>query len=136
LASGIGPSGTGEDTVKVFGTDGRLVVPALVDDPQLSPLDLALARNGNIVVSSEWPFGAKDAVSNIREYDAASGRLVRVLRCDERFYNPRGLRFGPDGDLNCVTRDEVVSFDFETGACIGPRITFTRLFGQALVFFA
>ena len=29
-----------------------------VRDPELSPLDLAIAPNGNIVVSSEHPFGA------------------------------------------------------------------------------
>lgn len=139
LASGIGPSGTGEDTIKVFGPDGRLVVPALVDDLRLSPLDLTVAPNGNILVSSEWPFGAQDAISSIREYDTASGGLVRIFKCDGstmRFCKPRGLRFGPDGDLYCVARDEVVSFDYETGACTGPRISYTRLFGQALVFFA
>lgn len=59
LASGMGPSGAGEETIKVFGTDGRLVVPALVDDPQLSPLDLTIVPNSNITVSSEWPFGTK-----------------------------------------------------------------------------
>ena len=93
LASGIGPSGTGEDTIKVFGPDGRLVVPALVDDLRLSPLDLTVAPNGNILVSSEWPFGAQDAISSIREYDTASGGLVRISnvmgqRC--AFANPEG----------------------------------------------
>ena len=123
----------------MFGPDGRLVVPALVDDLRLSPLDLTVAPNGNILVSSEWPFGAQDAISSIREYDTASGGLVRIFKCDGstmRFCKPRGLRFGPDGDLYCVARDEVVSFDYETGACTGPRISYTRLFGQALVFFA
>jgi len=32
-----------------------------VTDPELSPLDLAIAPNGNIVVSSERPFGMSDA---------------------------------------------------------------------------
>ena len=78
----MGPSGAGEETIKVFGTDGRLVVSALVDDPQLSPLDFTIAPNGNIMVSSEWPFGAKDALSSVREYDSASGRLIRILQPD------------------------------------------------------
>ena len=69
LASGMGPSGGGEETIKVFDADGELVTPRLVDDPQLSPLDLVIAPNGNIVVSCEWPFGAADAKSSVREYD-------------------------------------------------------------------
>jgi hypothetical protein len=51
----------------------------LVADPELSPLDLAIAPNGNIVVSSERPFGAEDAVTTVREYDARDGHLVRVF---------------------------------------------------------
>jgi hypothetical protein len=43
--------------------------------PELSPLDLAIAPNGNIVVSSEYPFGASDAVATVREYDSADGHL-------------------------------------------------------------
>ena len=77
--------------------------PRLVEDSQLSPLDLAIAPNGNIVVSCEWPFGGRDAISSVREYDSTSGRLVRIFRPDESilFRNPRGLRFSPDGDLYC-----------------------------------
>ena len=107
----------GENTIKVFDADGHLLVPRLVEDSQLSPLDLAVAPNGHIVVSCEWPFGGRDAISSVREYDSNSGRLVRIFRPDGSilFRNPRGLRFSPDGDLYCVARDEVVSFDFETG---------------------
>jgi DNA-binding beta-propeller fold protein YncE len=137
LASGIGPSGTGEETVKVFDADRKLVVPRLVDDPQLSPLDLMVAPNGNVVVSSEWPFGAEDAISTVREYDSTSGRLVRTFEPDgpARFRNPRGLRFGPDGNLYCVGRDEVIHFDFETGAYAGAAVTLAGMFGQAVEFF-
>ncbi len=97
--------------------DGHLLVPRLVEDSQLSPLDLAIAPNGNIVVSCEWPFGGRDAISSVREYDSNSGRLVRIFRPDGSilFRNPRGLRFSPVGDLYCVARDEVVSFDFRDG---------------------
>jgi hypothetical protein len=104
----------------------------LVEDSQLSPLDLAIAPNGNIVVSCEWPFGARDAISSVREYDSTSGRLVRIFSPDGSipFHNPRGLRFSPDGDLYCVGRDEVVSFDFETGEFSGAVVKCSNLFGQ------
>jgi hypothetical protein len=108
-----------------------------VRDPELSPLDLAIAPSGNIVVSSEHPFGAANAVTTIREYDHVDGRLARVLvpKYGARFQKPRGLRFGPDARLYCVVRDEVVVFDFETGECLGAVARLPRLNGQAVIFF-
>jgi DNA-binding beta-propeller fold protein YncE len=79
LASGIAPLGEGDNTIVVFDRSGTLRTPRLVTDPKLSPLDLKFAPNGNIVVASEWPFAAPDAVTNVREYDPATGQLVRVL---------------------------------------------------------
>jgi hypothetical protein len=109
----------------------------LVEDTDLSPLDLALAPNGNIVTSSEVPFGAQDAATSVREYDPRTGKLVRVFRPDRsvHFQQPRGLRFGPDGRLFCVTRDEIVVFDFESARRLGAVVRFDRLHGQALEFF-
>jgi hypothetical protein len=82
----------------------------LVSDPELSPLDFAVAPNGNIVVSSEHSFGLPDAVTSVREYGAADGHLIRVFSAggSAEFRRPRGLRFGPDGTLYCVARDEVM----------------------------
>ena len=107
----------------------------LVADPELSPLDLTIAPNGHIVVASEFPFGAPDAVTTVREYDAATGRLVRVFAPDPalEFRRPRGLRFGPDDHLYCVGEGHVVSFDFSTGGFVGPVVKLPRLNGQALV---
>jgi hypothetical protein len=135
LASGIGPSGAGENTIAVFRQDGALRTPRLVGDPELSPLDLAVAANGNIVVSSEWPFGSPDAAATVREYDPATGRLVRVFAPDPGlgFARPRGLRFGPDGRLYCAGKDHAVCFDFSTGSFIGVAARLERLNGQALV---
>jgi hypothetical protein len=135
LASGIGPSGEGENTIAVFDHRGALRTPRLVDDPELSPLDLVLAPNGNIIVSSEWPFGARNATSSVREYDHSTGALARVFAPDPAigFARPRGLRFGPDGRLYCVGRDHVITFDFVTGTYLGARAQLRRLNGQALV---
>jgi DNA-binding beta-propeller fold protein YncE len=137
LASGIGPSGQGDNTILAF-APGTLTQPSqLVADPELSPLDLAIAPDGNIVVASELPFGAVDAVTSVREYDPRDGHLVRVFSANGKaeFRKPRGLRFGPNGLLCCVARDEVVAFDFASGECKGAIARLPRLNGQALVFF-
>ncbi len=113
----------------------RTVPDAWVTDPELSPLDLTLAPNGHIVVASECPFGAPDALTSVREYDSATGKLVRVFAPDPslKFRRPRGLRFGPDDRLYCVGEDHVVAFDFSTGDFLGPVVHLPRLNGQALV---
>ena len=137
LASGIGPDGRRDNTVLAYNRDTPLQVNPLVADPELSPLDLAIAPNGSIIVSSEHPFGAVDAVTSIREYDRTDGHLVRVFSPAGKaeFRNPRGLRFAPDGLLCCVARDEVVAFDFASGTCLGTIVRLPRLNGQALAFF-
>ncbi len=135
LASGTSPAGEGDNTIVVFDAAGRLRSPELVTDPELSPLDLTIAPNGSVLVSSEWPFGDPDAATTVREYDPATGRLVRVLRPDGYggFRRPRGLRFGPGGRLYCVAEDGVAAFDFATGRFAGPVVQLARLNGQALV---
>jgi DNA-binding beta-propeller fold protein YncE len=137
LSSGIGPSGEGDNTIVVLGPGQEMKPRRLVHDPELSPLDLTMAPNGNMVVSSEYPFGSKDAVTSVREYSAADGRLVRVFSAGglAEFRAPRGLRFGPDGTLYCVARDEVVAFDFGRGQCLGVVVRYPRLNGQAMAFF-
>jgi DNA-binding beta-propeller fold protein YncE len=135
LASGVGPSGGGDNTVVVFEGVETAQARRLVSDPELSPLDLTIAPNGNIVVASEHPFGTRDAVSSIREYDPASGNLVRVFMPDRslEFQRPRGLRFGADNRLYCVGEGHVVVFDFLSGDFLGAAVTLPGLHGQALV---
>jgi hypothetical protein len=135
LASGIGPSGEGDNTILVFDPDAPTQPRRLVTDPELSPLDLTVAPNGHIVVASESPFRAPDAVVTVREYDPASGDLVRIFAPDGsvNFRQPRGLRLGPDGHLYCVGEAHAIAFDFSTGDFLGPVVRLPRLHGQALV---
>jgi hypothetical protein len=135
LSSGIGRFGEGDNSIAVFDRDGRLHNPRLVSDPELSPLDLAIAPGGNLIVSSEWPFGSPGARATIREYDPSTGRLIRVLAPDPavKFTRPRGLRFGPGGQLYCVGQDHVVAFDFATGRFLGVIAELRRLNGQAVL---
>jgi DNA-binding beta-propeller fold protein YncE len=135
LSSGIGPSGEGGNTITMFDRDGRLANPRLVTDPELSPLDLAIAPGGSLVVSSEWPFGSPRATASVREYEPSTGRLIRVLAPDPAvmFSRPRGLRFAPDGRLYCVGRDQVIAFDFPTGAFLGVTAELRKLNGQAVL---
>ncbi len=137
LASGIGPDGRGDNAILAFPPAAPMKPARLVADPELSPLDLAIAPNGNIVVASERPFGAVDAVTGVREYDSTDGHLVRVFSTNGKveFRKPRGLRFAPNGLLCCVALDDVVGFDFATGECLGAIARLPRLNGQALVFF-
>jgi DNA-binding beta-propeller fold protein YncE len=137
LASGIGPNGEGTNTIIAFASGERAQPVVIVADPELSPLDLLIAPNGNIVVSSEHPFGVPDAVTTVREYDPTDGRLVRVLSPNglAESRNPRGLRLDPDGTLYWVARDEVIGFDFAHGRCLGALVRYPRLNGQAVVLF-
>ena len=137
LASGVGPGGEGDNTILAFDSDRRMLPSWKVQDPELSPLDLAIAPNDNIIVSSEHPFGAANAVTTVREYDHADGHLVRVLAPNHgvQFRKPRGLRFGPHARLYCVAQDEVVAFDFAVGNCLGAVVTLPGLNGQAVIFF-
>jgi hypothetical protein len=137
LASGIGPDRQGDNIILAF-SPGTCTQPSrLVTDPELSPLDLAIAPNGNIVASSEHPFGAVDAVTSVREYDAMDGHLVRVFSPGGKaeFRKPRGLRFAANGHFYCVARDEVVAFEFASGECLGVMARLPGLNGQALAFF-
>jgi hypothetical protein len=55
LASGIGPGGEGDDTIVAVAPGGGMLSPRLVQDPDLSPLDLVIAPNGNILLSKRGP---------------------------------------------------------------------------------
>src|ERR1700746_1422294 len=50
LASGIGPGGEGDNTILAFGPERTIKSSWRVEDPALSPLDLSIAPNGNVIV--------------------------------------------------------------------------------------
>jgi hypothetical protein len=59
LASGTGPNEVGDNALVAFDPSEPKRPIWLVSDPELSPLDLSIARNGNIVVSSEHPMPSR-----------------------------------------------------------------------------
>jgi hypothetical protein len=71
----------------------------------------SVAPNGHSQEATMLPFGAMVT--------------SRALSCESS--TRRGLY--------CVARDEVASFDFETGEYVGAIVNFSDLFGQALEFF-
>jgi bifunctional DNA-binding transcriptional regulator/antitoxin component of YhaV-PrlF toxin-antitoxin module len=85
LASGIGPSGDGDNAILVFDLDAPGQSRRMVTDPELSPLDLTVVPDGDIVIASESPFRAPDAVVAAREYRSWSQFRIRRTR---RFYFP------------------------------------------------
>jgi DNA-binding beta-propeller fold protein YncE len=134
LSSGIGPSGEGENTIAMFSQDGTPIETHLIEDRELSPLDMTVAPNGNLVINSEWPFGAPYAEVTVREYDPTTGQLLRVLSPDPSigFAKPRGLRLTSDDRLYCVGKDHVVVYDFSTGRFLGIVAELEGLNGQAV----
>ena len=89
-------------------------------DPDLSPLDLIVAPNGNVIVSSEHPFGAPDAVSTLREYDSESGGSFAFSppRSGQRFRSSAGYP-SVRRAISTAALDEVVAFDCASGRCVG-----------------
>ena len=102
--------------------------------PFLSALDLVIAPNGNVVVSSEFPLGSTEAKATLREYDSDSGKLVRVFALPTGFRKPRGIRFDPDNRLYCTGADHVARFDFSTGHFLDFLFQLKRLNGQSVEF--
>jgi len=103
-----------------------------VADPDLSPLDLAIAPNGSIVVSNEQPFGMPDVVTSVRKYEPKSGRLLRVRTAPPNSASHAACVFDGAGNPHCTAKDEIVAFDFASGRRIGTPVRFPRPHGQAL----
>jgi hypothetical protein len=137
LASGVGPEGRGANTILQFTASGALKNAAFVIDDEVNPLDLGIGPDGNVLVSSESPFGSPDATTSIRTYDRSNGSLVRVFSAPSEvpFRRPPGLRFGPDRHLYCVSQDGVIAFDYLSGRYLGVVFSYPRLHNQAIEFF-
>ncbi len=122
LSSGADPvSGEGQNTILRFDAMGRLDQSFIVRDDALSPLDMEIGPNGHLFVASEFPFGDRRAITTVREYDPVSGRLVRVFdagvdaRGERVTRMPRGITFGPDGELYASGADTVVRYKVASG---------------------
>jgi DNA-binding beta-propeller fold protein YncE len=137
LASGLAADGRGANAILQFTASGTLKNDRFALDDALSPLDLTVGPDGNVLVSNEFPFGSPRPDTSVREYDRRSGTLVRVFRPprDTPFRRPRGLRFGPDGHLYCVAQDGVLAFNYASGQWLGMVVRHPRLNGQAIEFF-
>ncbi len=144
LGNGADPAtGSGGGSIVQFdGITGQVLNPNFVTDPQLSPLDVISGLDGNLYVSSEFPFGSADSVGTVRIYDIMTGELLNVLdggvdeRGQPRLSAPRGMGFGPDGNLyvSSTGTSSVLRFDGITGEFMDVFIEFSQLNGQALNF--
>jgi hypothetical protein len=80
LASGVSPSGEGENTIAVFDQRGALRTPQLVDDPELSPLDLVLARTAISLSAASGPSGQGTRIPAFASTTTAPGHWPACLR--------------------------------------------------------
>lgn len=144
LGNGADPAtGSGGGSINQYdGVTGELLNSNFVNDPELSPLDVINGLDGNLYVSSEFPFGSDEATGTVRIYDIDDGTLLNVLDAgvDEQgeaiLAAPRGMGFGLDENLyvSSTGTGSVVRFDGETGEFIDVLIQFPNLNGQALNF--
>jgi streptogramin lyase len=144
LGNGADPAtGSGGGTILEFdGKTGALTNPNFVDDASLSPLDVIVGPDKNLYVSSEFPFGSANSVGSVHYYSTKTGKLLGVLDAGTdaqgrpRLSRPRGLGFGPDGNLyvSSTGTGTVVRFNGKTKAFIDVFAQYPNLNGQALTF--
>jgi WD40 repeat protein len=144
LGNGADPvSGDGGGSIVQFdGTTGDVINPNFINDPNFSPLDVAIAPDNSLFVSSEFPFGDANSVGTVRRYDSNTGELLQVFDAglDEEgqplLSQPRGIGFGPDGNLyvSSTGTDSVVRFNQTTGQYVDTFVRFPNLNGQGLTF--
>jgi hypothetical protein len=137
VASGTHPViGGGRRALFRYDRGGKLESDAFVDDPLLDPLDLA-AHDGNLYVTSEFPFGADNAAVSLRCYDAKSGAPAGVWSADNtpvfgHMQKPRGMTFNSDGTLLICAQNCVLAVDVATVGNARIVAEDKRLAGQSL----
>jgi WD40 repeat protein len=141
IANGAPPGpNSGGTILQVDGKTGDILNPHFVEDSQLAPLDLVIGPDGQIYVSSEFPFGQTNSHGTVRRYDPATGKLTAVFdagnndRGKPLLSRPRGLFFAPDGLLYVSSpgTDSVVRFNWQTGQFVDSFIHYAQLNGQAV----
>jgi hypothetical protein len=133
----VGPDGLGANAILQLTVGRTLKNDQFAVDDAMSPLDLAIGPGGHVLVSSEFRFGSPEADASVGEYDRSSGALMRVFSPGPGvpFRRPRGLRFRPDGPIDCTAQDAVVAFDCGSGHCLDEIVAHARLNGQSIEFF-
>lgn len=123
-----------------LGDDESLVTTFNVVDAGLSPTDTEIGPTGDLFSGSEFPFNSPRATTTVREYGGRTGVLKRVfdagVDADGRgvTQKPRGITFGPDGDLYSSGLNNVVRYNLATGKFDGVVISSPGINAQSLIF--
>ncbi len=87
-----------------------------------SPRYMTIGPNGNLfVVCSNEPNSPDRELEQVLEVNPDTGAIIGVFTEGDHLAEPRGLAFGPDGDLFVSNRDtnNIVRYDGTTGAFLG-----------------
>ena len=73
-------------------------------------------HDGYVYVTSEFPFGACDALVSLRRYDARSGACAGAWTVENtaafrKLRRPRGITFAKDGTLLFCAQNRIIALD-------------------------
>jgi len=81
------------------------------------PMDMAFGPDGNMYVVSEYGGNPDDVKGAVLRYNGATGAFVDLFADHyPRYGIPKGLTFGPDGNLYVTENRGVLRYDGSTGA--------------------
>lgn len=130
-ASSLDSNGTGH-IFEFHITTGRL--ERIVTDTLNAPVEFTFGPNGNLFVLNIYN-EHNDGLGYIIEVDIETGEnLGTFVASDPGLTWPRGLTFGPNGNLFVTTAGRVLEFDGETGDPIGQFATGELVTARDLLF--